>query len=124
MSVHAAGLTEAKSTYVWENLGALSFETGAAPSFPEKKITKKMRDYAIAGALHLDHLAALPASQANRGRLELQCFQLGRALGLPESDVRMKIERLLAQHGHEWKSFLHSIGEKSFVAQWAIHGNL
>lgn len=124
MSVHAAGMKESKGKYVWENLSAPTFQGGAAPSFSEKKITKKMRDYAIAGALHLDHLAALPASQANSGRLELQCFQLGRALGLPESDVRPKIERLLAQHGYEWKSFLHSIGEKSFVAQWAMHGNL
>ncbi len=122
MSVHAAGVTEPKTKYVWENLSSTSFRKGAAPSFPETKITKKMRDYAIAGALHLDHLAALPASQASCGRLELQCFQLGRALGLPEGDVRIKIGRLLAQHGQEWKAFLHSIGENSFVAQWAIHG--
>jgi hypothetical protein len=124
MSVYAAGMTEAKSIYVWENLCASSFQKGAAPSFPEKKITKKMRDYAIAGALHLDHLAALPASPANRGHLELQSFQLSRSLGLPEKDVRAKIDRLLTQHGNEWKGFLHSIGEKSFVSQWAIHGNL
>jgi hypothetical protein len=124
MSVHAAGMTEARSTYVWEDLGAPSFHRGAAPSFPEKKITKKMRDYAIAGSLHLDHLAGLPASAANRGLLELQSFQLSRSLGLPEQDVRAKIDRLLVQHGNEWKGFVHSLGQSSFVAQWAIHGSL
>lgn len=124
MSVHAAGMTEAKSTYVWENLGAPTFHRGAALSFPEKKITKKMRDYAIAGSLHLDHLAGLPASEANRGQLELQSFQLSRSLVLPEQDVRAKIDRLLVQHGNEWKAFVHSLGQDSFVAQWAIHGNL
>ena len=124
MSVHAAGLNEATSTYVWENLGASTFQRGAAPSFPEKKITKKMREYAIAGSLHLDHLAGLPVSEANRAQLELQSFQLSRSLDLPEQDVRTKIDRLLSQHGNEWKGFIHSLGQNSFVAQWAIHGSL
>jgi hypothetical protein len=124
MSVHAAGLVESKSTYVWEDLKASTFHRGAAPSFAEGKITRKMRDYAIAGSLHLDHLAGLPSSLANRSQLELHSFQLSRSLGLPEPDVRTKIDRLLAQHGNEWKNFIHSLGNNSFVSQWAIHGNL
>jgi hypothetical protein len=124
MSVHTAGKSESKSTYVWENLSATTFYRGAATAFAEKKITKKMRDYAIAGSLHLDHLAGLPASPANRSQLDLHSFQLGRSLGLPEQEVREKIDRLLGQHGNEWKGFVHSLGPSSFVAQWAIHGNL
>jgi len=124
MSVHAAGEGESKNTYVWENLSATTFYRGAAPSFAEKKITNKMRDYAIAGSLHLDHLAGLPFSAANQSRLESYSFQLSRSLNMPEQDARARIDRLLDQHGNEWKSFVHSLGQSSFITQWAIYGSL
>ena len=123
MSVHAAGLSEPSTTYVWENLGAPAFRQGAAASFPRKKITEKLRQYAIAGCLHLDHLAALLESPANQGGLELQAFQLARVMGMPESEALAKLHRLLNQHASEWKAFVHSLGQNSFVADWAIYGN-
>jgi 7-cyano-7-deazaguanine synthase in queuosine biosynthesis len=123
MSAHGAGVSEPNTGYVWENLSAVTFRQGAASSFPRKKITEKLRQYAIAGALHLDHLAALPASPANQGSLELQAFQLSRSLGMPETEVQAKLHRLLVQHGNEWKGFVHSLGRNSFVADWAIYGN-
>lgn len=123
MSVSAAGLSEPNTAYVWENLGAPTFRQGAAPSFPRKKITEKLRQYAIAGCLHLDHLAALLESPANQGSLELQAFQLAGSLGMPESEVLAKLHRLLAQHSDEWKGFVRSLGRNSFVADWAIYGN-
>jgi Queuosine biosynthesis protein QueC len=124
MSIHAAGLTEPKETYVWEDLGVKTFDEGAAPSFPKTKITGKLHQYAIAGALHLDHLAGLQASRADATTLELNIFQLSRSLGLAEADVQAKLNRLLSQHETEWKEFVHSLGKNSFVAKWAIHGSL
>ena len=124
MSVHAAGLTEPIRTYVWEDLAAPTFNAGAAASFAKKKVTGKLRQYAIAGSLHLDHLAGLRESPANMRTLELNAFQLSRSLGLPEDDVRVKLDRLLTQHGNEWKSFMNSLGQNSFVANWAIHTSL
>jgi hypothetical protein len=123
MSVHAAGLTEPMHTYVWENLAAHTFKAGAAASFPMKKVTKKLRQYAIAGSLHLDHLAGLRESPANRRTLALNAFQLSRSLGLTEADASAKLDRLLMQHGNEWKSFMNSLGQKSFVSNWAIHAS-
>src|ERR1039458_5196649 len=123
MSVHAAGLNESEKTYVWEDLGAASFRDGAAATFDPKKITGKLRQYAIAGALHLDHLAALLSSQANLRTLDLTAFQLGKSLGLPEKEVRTKLARLLTQHEREWKDFVNSLGKNSFVAGWATHGS-
>jgi Queuosine biosynthesis protein QueC len=120
LSVHAAGLTERKDTYVWENLEAPGFRDGAAPSFPKKKVTGALREYAIAGALHLDHLAGLRHSAANARMLNLSAFQLSRSLGLPEIEARAKLDRLLTQHENEWKSFMFSLGRTSFVADWAI----
>lgn len=119
MSVHAAGLSEVKETYVWEDLSARTFETGAAVSFPRHKITKALREYAIAGTLHLDHLAKLRTSPANFGMLELFSFQLSRSLGIAEDDVRSKVGRLLDQHAKEWNGFMTSVGENSFLRNWA-----
>lgn len=119
LSVHAAGLTESKETYVWEDLSAGTFEAGAAASFAAKKITGALREYAIAGTLHLDQLAALRGSQANSRMLDLARFQLGRSLGLTEADVRSKLDRLLVQHESEWKGFVDSLGRTSFLANWA-----
>lgn len=119
LSVHAAGLYEPKTTYVWEDLSADKFDAGAAPTFDRKKITGAMREYAIAGALHLDHLAAIRRSPANKRALALSAFQLSRACGLPEPDIRTRLDRVLSQHETEWKNFMGSLGESSFVADWA-----
>ncbi len=124
MSIHAAGQTEPKETYVWEDLSAKTFDEGAASSFPKTKITGKLREYAIAGTLHLDHLAGLHASRADAQTLALNVFQLSRSLGIPESEVQVKLSRLLSQHENEWKEFVHSLGKNSFMAKWAMHATL
>jgi hypothetical protein len=119
LSVHGAGLSEPKETYVWENLSAARFEAGAAGSFAKKKVTTALRQYANAGALHHYHFAQLRKSPANSGMLSLCAFQLGQSLGLAESDVRSKLDRLLVQHEKEWKDFMDSLGRTSFVGNWA-----
>lgn len=120
LSVHTAGLTEPKTAYVWENLGALSFVAGAAASFAKKRITKAMNQYAIAGALHLDHLAALRQSPSNALSLSVSAFQLSQACSLPKTEAHDRLTRLLTQHETEWKNFVGSLGPKSFIAEWAV----
>jgi Queuosine biosynthesis protein QueC len=120
LSVHAAGLTEPPETYVWEDLRAVTFRGGAATSFEERKITGKLHEYAIAGALHLDHLADLTHSPANSGMLRLSCFQLSRSLGISEAEARSNLDRLLTQHASEWRGFMNFLGQSSFVAKWAL----
>ena len=119
LAVHAAGQVEAEDTYVWEDLGAETFAGGASPDFARGKITRAMEEHAIAGVLHLDHLAGLLDSPANAPRVNLEAFWLGRSLGLPPSTVQQKLDRLLAQHQSEWESFMASLGPTSFVAKWA-----
>ena len=120
LSVHAAGLAEPAEAYVWENLGATSFWQGASTDFARKKITRAMREYAIAGTLHLDHFAGLRNSRINAPALRSGAFQLSKALGISESDSQAKLDRLLKQHAEEWKTFVISLGENSFVADWAL----
>lgn len=117
LSVHAAGLTESAETYIWENLSAPTFEGGAAPAFD--RITKAQREYAIAGTLHLDHLATLQRAPANKGTLDLAVSQLSRSRAMPEAEVQTSLTRLLNQHESEWMRFLEALGPDSFVANWA-----
>jgi hypothetical protein len=121
LSVHAAGQSEPKSTYVWEDLSAPTFEAGASTNFAKEKITGAMRNYAIAGALHLDHLAGLRTSATSRMELELSTYQLAQACGEPARDTRVKLERLLSQHETEWKDFMTALGPNSFLNQWVTN---
>jgi len=116
LSIHTAGLKESPDTYVWEDLAASSFEAGAAREF--KQITKAQREYAIAGTLHLEHLAALRHRKASQGTVALAAAQLGRSRRISESEARTRLDHVLTQHEVEWKRFLESLGPKSFVAQW------
>ena len=120
LTVHAAGQVEAEDTYVWEDLRADTFAGGASPKFGRKKITPAMKEYAIAGALHLDHLAGLLDSPVNAPRVSLEGFGLSQSLGLPPSTVGQKLDRLLLQHKSEWENFMVSLGPTSFVAKWAF----
>lgn len=116
LSVHAAGLTEAPETYVWDNLSASTFESGASAAF--KSITKAHREYAIAGALHLDHLATLQKSPMDKGTIDLTVAQLSLSRGVPQETIRSSMTRLLNQHELEWINFLDALGPNSFVRSW------
>jgi 7-cyano-7-deazaguanine synthase in queuosine biosynthesis len=116
LSVHAAGLSEAAKTYVWESLSACTFESGAAQGFTH--ITKAQRDYAIAGTLHLDHLATVQKSPMNKGMIDLTISQVSRSRGLSEDIVRGLMTRLLNKHESEWMNFLDALGPDAFVANW------
>ena len=122
MSVHAAGLTECRQSYVWEDLTAARFEDGAAFEFENRKPQGALYEYAIAGTLHLDHLADILHSSANQVGLSRQVFLLSRSLGLSEEETRTKLERLLEKHTEEWNGFIDSLGPRSFVTQWVRKG--
>ena len=117
LSLHAAHIEERSDTYLWENLGASTFEAGAAAGFG--KITEAQRQYAIAGTLHHDHLAVLAESPVDRRSLKRTAFLLANSLGLPEAEVGSKLQRLLRQHASEWKGFIEALCPTSFVRQWA-----
>jgi hypothetical protein len=118
LSVHAAGLIEPQSNYVWENLGASDFAAGANAEFEASRITPALREYAIAGVLHLDHLAALRLSDEYglvKGRF---IHELAQALGQPPGEITQNMDGLLGQHEREWLAFVQSIGEQSFINAW------
>jgi len=119
MSVHAAGLDEDSSHYVWERLGASTLEDGVAHGFARSRIGKAMREYALAGTLHLQHLAELTQAGPKKGSLDRMARQIGRITGLSPAESVLNAERLIRQHKLEWTAFTESLGDGSFVASWA-----
>ncbi len=116
ISLHAAKLNEPKENYVWENLSAHDFREGVASGFG--KIKEVQRHYAIAGALHLDHLASLRQAPHFPQALDFHAFQISGAMSLSEKEVQAKLDRLLNQRETEWKDFMDSLGPQSFISNW------
>lgn len=119
MSVHAAGLAEPENHYVWENLSAANFEDGVPKSFT--KITSALREYAIAGTMHMDHLAGLADSPRHQSTVRRNASQLAKSLDMTNEDAEMKLVSLLRRHRDEWHSFVGSLGPNSFIRQWAVN---
>ena len=116
MSVHAAGLSEPRETYVWERLDVAEFKEGAPASF-DKNIGA-MREYAIAGILHMDHMAELGTAAPGAASVKRHAGELARARKLDVDDVEAKLSRLFARHASEWKAFVDALGDRSFVRGW------
>ena len=119
LSVHAAGLSEPPDRYVWHNLSASTFEDGAARDFA--KITPALREYAIAGTMHMDHLAGLADSPRYQSTIRRNARQIAKALELTNEDAEMKLISLLRRHRDEWHAFIESLGADSFIRQWAVN---
>lgn len=119
LSVHAAGLTEPSDQYVWENLSASNFEDGAAVGF--SKITPALREYAIAGTMHLDHLAGLADSPRFESTIRRNAAEIAKAMNLTNEDAEMKLISLLRRHRDEWQAFVESLGPDSFIRQWTVN---
>lgn len=116
LSVHAAGLAEPPETYVWESLSAKTFEQGAAKGFTS--FTRALHEYALAGTLHMDHLAAVAGSPLHAETIRRTAAQIAPTLGLSAQQAEEKLCRMLHQHGQEWNAFIESLGTDSFVAKW------
>jgi hypothetical protein len=119
MSIHSAGQTEPSDMYVWEDLNAKTFHLGVASSFDKNKITKALREYAIAGTLHLDHLAGLRQSSAHSSMLKRNVLKLSEVLCLSEQESEERLNNFLKKHEEEWKNFLESLSPHSFIKEWA-----
>lgn len=117
LSVHAAGLEEPQTGYVWENLRAPTLEEGAAAGFTQ--MTGAMRDYAIAGVLHLDHLAALADSPRHAPMVRRVSREVANALHQDAEEAKLGLSNLLQRHRAEWLAFLDWLGPASFVTKLA-----
>lgn len=115
VAVHSAGLTEATDTYVCINMAAESLERGVDPAFT--RLTRAYREYAIAGVLYMDQLAAM-AGNDSLSDVKRHATVLAPALGLSRDETLERLAALLLRHAEEWKSYVASLGPRSFAARW------
>lgn len=118
MSIHAAGLEDDNSNYVWEDLTAATFSAGASAAFERTRITGALREYALAGALHLEHLANLSIDGQFTATKARHSRDIAHALGQPLSVVMSHFDELLRKHRSEWESFVRGLGTRSFIQPW------
>lgn len=80
--------------------------------------TNAFGEYAIAGVLHLDHLADIAGPDA-APLVRRHAMLLAQALTISQDDAERRLSGLLRRHADEWKSYLDSLGARSFVRRWA-----
>ena len=115
VSVHAAGLVEEPETYVCTDMSAKTLQDGVDPAFT--KVNEAFISYAIAGALHMDHLADM-AKEESKSLVKRHAALLGPSLGISQSLAEQRLAALLNRHALEWKNYVHTQGEHSFLRQW------
>ena len=116
LSVHAAGLSEDADAYVCTDMSAATLQAAVDHDF--RHLTNRYREYAIAGALHMDHLADMASADA-RSNLKRHAALLGPALNITAAEAEARLAELMEKHAEEWSDYLRSAGKKSFIKQWA-----
>lgn len=114
MSMHRAQIAEAKDEYIWEDLSAPALKEGAVEGFDH--MNSAFEEYAIAGILHLDYLAALADSDLHRRSVRRVARETADALGNEAESCEQELFGLLSRHRSEWLEFQGSLGNRSFVA--------
>jgi hypothetical protein len=97
-------------------MSAVTLEAAVDPDF--KRLSNRYREYAIAGALHMDHLADMASADA-RSSLKRHAALLGPALDITAAEAEARLAELMEKHASEWAAYLRSAGKKSFLKQWA-----
>ena len=118
MSIHHAGIEEPSSEYIWENLSAAEISEGHVTGF--SRMNTAFKEYAIAGILHLDHLAGIPRSDIHRRGVRRVARETADAMGIDSVIAEEKLVELLERHRAEWLAFQISLGSRSFVGQVAM----
>jgi 7-cyano-7-deazaguanine synthase in queuosine biosynthesis len=118
LSMHAAGIPEAADTYIWKDLSASDIDAGVVEGFA--RVTGSQREYAVAGILHLDHLASMADSALHRRVLRRVAIEVADALNEGHDDAERKLLGLLDRHRLEWLAFLSSLGTRSFVSKVSL----
>lgn len=111
MSMHAASIPEDADTYLYSD-EASDLATSGPNDLPPP--SSAMRAYAIAGVLHLDHLAEMTLA-LHLPTLTRASVQTAEALGMDRDAVADRYHEVLSQHAEEWRAYRKSLPIDSFV---------
>lgn len=118
LSLHVAGVEEPSDAYSWENINAPDLHS-AAPIKYKDKLGPAIEGYAIAGTLHLTHLARLRSSYDYSDIATRHAREIADATGSDQAGVKRWLDEFLRRHEEQWRSFLATLDAGSFVKQWA-----
>jgi len=113
-SLHAAGLDEGKDRYFWADLGAPTLAQAAPPS--ARTTGKNDTRHAWCGMLELANLAAYKCN--DNYRFSRATAELADALGIANATACHHLTRLLGAHAAEWKAYVASLTDASFLVRW------
>jgi len=119
VSLHAAGVNEARDAYVVSDLAATD-ASGTLSVIPLKADRDIMVEYGSVGARHLQHLAELAGLPDDA--LRAYASQIGAAIGESTEKTLTKLRTMLGTHAVEWRAFLSAQGEQSFLKSWMDGG--
>lgn len=114
MSVRAAGLSESRDGYVCMDPGAKTLRAATHPDF--KHWNKAFEEYALAGVLHLDHLADLVATSLST--VERHAVLIAPSLGITADEAKTKLVDMLSRHTLEWTNYLNGLATNSYIRNW------
>lgn len=118
LSVHAAGLSEPVETYMYENLASPTLRDGVPAGFA--KLGRSQHEYALAGLLHLEHLARVQHSAIDATGFERNISELSAALHMPRETVENNLRHVLSQHESEWNAFVETLPLDSFLRNGSL----
>lgn len=103
------------STLHPRSLSAPTLAKALDPDFTRRSRT--FEEYAIAGVLHMDHMAEMASADAAH-LLKRHALFLGPALGIEANVAAARLTALFKRHADEWSDFLAAAGASSFIRQW------
>lgn len=115
VSIHAASLLEKKDIYIATDMDAVSLDKAVDKHFT--KLSTAFREYALAGILHMDHLADVAEPDVKR-----HAALIAAPLNISRESAEKQLIGLLNNHSKEWQSYLDSLAEHSFVRK-LVRGN-
>ena len=95
----------------------LKFSTAGLESYAFARWEPVFREYAIAGTLHLDHLADM-AESSNHAALKHHSALTSAALGMTVAETEGRLISLFERHAAEWNKFTKDLGARSFIKKW------
>jgi len=79
-----------------------------------------MREHAIAGILHMDHMADLAIAPSAVRAVRRVARETAEVLNQDPVEIEGRLRSLLTRHAAEWRRFLDSLAPESFVRDLSV----
>lgn len=119
LSMHAAGVCERPSAYVISDL-SLPDINKALSVLTRKPDREIMIEYGSVGARHLQQLADMAG--LSDSELRVHVSEISAATATNYEETLVKLRAMLVAHAEEWRAFLSTQGDQSFLRSWVEGG--